>query len=86
MAVEVEGKLISGTVNGITCVIAPDTGAEVTLVQGHLVCETQLLDDWVSVKGASGTIVKLQKAVVLFEVEGRRFSKEVVVANGSTFG
>ncbi len=46
--------------------------------------ESQLLDDWVPVKGATGTVVRLQKAVVPFLVEGRSFDTVVAVANGST--
>ncbi len=70
--------------NGFTCTIAPDTGAEVMIVPGKLVYELQLLQDWVYVKGLSGKPVLLQFAMVPFSFEGREFSMTVAVAKADT--
>ncbi len=59
MAVNNESKWVEGEVNGFTCTIAPDTGAEVMIVPGKLVYELQLLQDWVYVKGLSGKLLLL---------------------------
>ncbi len=61
------------------CIIASNTGAEVTVVSGHLVYEKQMLDDWVKVKGATGAPVTLQLAEVPFVFEDREFVEEGAV-------
>ncbi len=67
--------------NGTVCTIVPDTGADITLVPGHLVYSHQLVDQVEHVKGVSGLPVEVQCADVPFEFEGRQFTRRVAVAN-----
>ncbi len=76
-----DANWVEGEVNGMECIIAPDTGAELTVVPGDLVYEKQMLDDWVKeVKAATGAPVTLQLAEVPFVFEDKEFVEEVAVA------
>ncbi len=80
VAVEENTPVVKGRVNDVECSIIPDTGAEVTVVPGCLVYEAQILPEKVQVRGATGGPVSLCTAEVMFELEGRSFSKVVAVA------
>ncbi len=80
VAVEGNTPVVKGRVNDVECSIVPDTGAEVTVVSGCLVYEAQILPEKVQVRGATGGPVSLCTAEVMFELEGRSFSKVVAVA------
>ncbi len=69
---------LSGKVNGIECSVIPDTGAEIIVVPGNLVpdCLNMKLYSY----GAIGEPVRAQCAIVNLELEGRQFSRRVVVA------
>ncbi len=70
-----------GEVNGIQCQIIPDTGAEITIVPGHLVLASQLLEEYETIRGVAGGPVKAQCARVPIRFEGRQYVSRVVVAN-----
>ncbi len=80
VAVGSDFRLVKGKVNGLDCPIAPDTGAEVTIVPGTLVYESQMLPDTVVVRGATGIPVTLCMADVQFEIEGISSVRRVAVA------
>ncbi len=81
LAVGTDFPLVEGKVNGLKCTIAPDTGAEITVVPGNLVYESQLLPGTVEVRGATGVPVHLCMAEVEFEIEGESFARKVAVAH-----
>ncbi len=64
---------LSGKVNGIECSVIPDTGAEI-------MPDCQLLSEYEVIYGAIGEPVRAQCAIVNLEIEGRQFSRRVVVA------
>ncbi len=64
---------LSGKINGESFTIAPDTGAEITIVPGHLVFER--------IRGVTGEPTLVQCARVPIEFEGHTFDKVVAVAN-----
>ncbi len=66
--------------NGIECSVIPDTGAEIIVVPGNLVPDCQLLSEYEVIYGAIGEPVRAQCAIVNLEIEGRQFSRRVVVA------
>ncbi len=66
VAVQEGASHVKGIVNGMNCLIVPDTGAEITIVPGCLVYENQLLDEIVRVKGWNGITKTLQTAEVDF--------------------
>ncbi len=82
VAVEGDDNDLSGKVNGEPCTITPDTGAEITLVPGHMVYESQLVDEFETIRGVTGEPTLVQCARVPVEFEGQSFEKLVAVANG----
>ncbi len=81
VAVQEGTSHVKGLVNGLECLIVPDTGAEITIVPGCLVYENQLLDERVNVKGWNGQTKSLQTAEVDFEFGGKSFISVVAVAH-----
>ncbi len=81
VAVQEGASHVKGMVNGMDCLIVPDTGAEITIVPGCLVYENQLLDERVRVKGWNGMTKTLQTAEVDFEYGGKSFMSVVAVAH-----
>ncbi len=81
LAVGTDFPLVERKVNGLKCMIAPDTGAEITVFPGNLVYESQLLPGTVEVRGATGVPVHLCMAEVEFEIEGESFARKVAVAH-----
>ncbi len=80
-AVGQNNNSLLGEVNGIQCHIIPDTGAEITIVPGHLVLASQLLEEYETIRGVAGGPVKAQCARVPIRFEGRQYVSRVVVAN-----
>ncbi len=74
---------ISGKVNDTDAEFVVDTGAEITIVPGNLVYESQLLPDTVCVRGATGLPVTTNLARVEMCVLGKRFIKTVAVTSAS---
>ncbi len=72
---------IKGKLNGLDVEFLPDTGAEVTLVPRRFVCEAQLNDQLVTIKGAAGTPERTPLATVNLKVFGESFSKQVAVSS-----
>ena len=80
VAVTAGTPVVSGKVNDIICEIVPDTGAEITVVPGCLVYESQILPDTIEVRGATGVPVTLCTANVEFEIDDTIFESRVAVA------
>ncbi len=74
---------ISGKVNYIDAEFVVDAGAEITIVPGNLVYESQLLPDTVCVRGATGLPVTTNLARVEMCVLEKRFMKTVAVTSAS---
>ncbi len=80
VAVDAGSPVVRGKVNGMDCDFAPDTGAEIAVVPGCLVYESQLLPDCIQVRGATGGPVTLCTAKVKFSVNEKTFEQVVAVA------
>ncbi len=72
---------VMGKVNGMPCRIVPDTGAEITIVPAAFVHESQLLDEFVNVRGWNCEPKLLQTAKVDFEYGDKSFVSIVAVAH-----
>ncbi len=81
VAVKSDGHSVEGKVNGFESQFVVDTGAEITIVPGNLVYESQLLPDTVEILGATGVPVETRMAEVEIDVLGKKFLKKVAVAS-----
>ncbi len=66
---------LTGEVNGTSCTIIPDTEADITVVPGHLVYASQLLEEFETVRSVSCAPVCVQCAEVPITFEGKEYEE-----------